>query len=105
MAEITEREFECRISIRLEDEDDICRKLRKALPALQWQTGDSEWDKIRVWGETADVFVRVYRYEEPGPFLLTVRLRTPDAGSAEGEYHALRDTVLGALEATLLLEP
>jgi hypothetical protein len=105
MAEITEREFGCRISIRLEDEDDICRKLRKALPALKWQTGDSEWDKIRVWGETADVFVRVYRYEEPGLFLLTVRLKTPDAASAEREYHVLRDTVLLALEATVLPEP
>jgi len=101
MAEITEREFECRISIRLEDEDDICRKLRKALPALKWQTGDSAWDKIRVWGQTADVFVRVYRYEEPGPFLLTVRLRRQESVSAESEYHALRGTVLVALDATL----
>jgi hypothetical protein len=105
MAEITEREFECRISIRLEDEDDICRKLHKALPALKWQAGDSSWDKIRVWGQTADVFVRVYRYEEPGPFSLTVRLRRPEGSSAESEYHALRDTVLLALEATLLPGP
>jgi hypothetical protein len=102
MADITEREFECQISIRIEIEDDICDKLRDALPAWKWQTGDSEWDKIRVWGQTADVFVRVYRYEEPGPFLLTVRLRRPEGSNAENEYHALRDMVLVALDATLV---
>jgi hypothetical protein len=32
---------------------------------------------------------------------LTVRLRTADAGSAESEYHVLRDTMLVALDATL----
>jgi hypothetical protein len=104
---IEPREFECRICIPRNDEDYICEQLRKALPALRWETGDSSWDKIRVWGQTADIFVRVYRYESPGPFLLTVRLGTPEASSAESEFHALRDTVLAALDASIVkpLEP
>jgi hypothetical protein len=97
-----ERAFECQIDIPYQNEDVICDKLRRASPALRWQTGDSSWDKIRVWGQAAGVFVRVYRYEEPGPFDLTVRLRTPEGADAESRYHALRDTVLVALRGTML---
>ncbi len=96
-----EQEFRCRICIPIDDEHDIFTRLQKALPALRWSEGDSSWDKIRVWGETTDVMVRVYRYESPGPFDLTIRIRTPEGDGAESEYHALRDKVLGALDASV----
>lgn len=100
-------EFKCRICIPLDDEHTIFTRLREALPALRWGEGDSSWDKIRVWGESTDVMVRVYRYESPGPFDLTLRFRTLAGASAEREYRALRDQVLAALSASLWkpLEP
>ena len=96
-----ELESSCRICIPLDDEDDILHRLQNALPAFRWREGDSSWDKIRVWGETSDAAVRVYRYESPGPFDLTIRIRTPGAAGARNEYHALRDKVLVALAASL----
>lgn len=96
-----EQEFRCRLCIPLEDEDDIFTRLRTALPVLRWSEGDSSWDKIRVWGETTDVMVRVYRYESPGPFDLTICIQTPAGAGAEKEYHALRDKVLVALNASV----
>jgi hypothetical protein len=98
-----ELEFRCQICIPLDDEHDIFNRLRNALPALRWGEGDSSWDKIRVWGEATDVTVRVYRYESPGPFDLTIRIRKPGGDGAESEYHALREKVLVALNAGLVL--
>jgi hypothetical protein len=99
--EMKEQEFRCRLCIPLDDEHGIFTRLRTALPALRWGEGDSSWDKIRVWGEAADVMVRVYRYESPGPFDLTIRIGTPGGVGAEREYHALRDKVLVALNASV----
>ncbi len=96
-----EQEFRCRLCIPLDDEHGIFTRLRTALPALRWGQGDSSWDKIRVWGETTDVMVRVYRYESPGPFDLTIRIPTEGGADAEREYHALRDKVLVALNASV----
>jgi hypothetical protein len=98
--EMQEREFRCRICIPLDDEHDIFNRLRTALPALHWGEGDSSWDKIRVWGETTDVLVRVYRYESPGSFDLMIRIRPPGGTDAEREYHSLRERVLVALNAS-----
>jgi hypothetical protein len=96
-----EPEFRCQLCIPLDDEHDILTKLRTALPALRWSEGDSSWDKIHVWGETADVMVRVYRYESPGPFDLTIRIQALGGDGAEKEYHSLRDKVLVALDASM----
>jgi hypothetical protein len=98
---VTEPEFRCRICIPIDEEHDIFTRLRKALPALRWSEGDSSWDKIRVWGETTDIMVRVHRHESPGPFDLTIRIRTQGGAGAEREYHALRDQVLVALDASV----
>jgi hypothetical protein len=100
-SEMKEREFRCRICIPLDDEHDIFNRLRTALPALRWGEGDSSWDKIRVWGETTDVLVRVYRYESPGSFDLMIRIRPPGGAGAEREYHSLRVKVLVALNASV----
>ena len=96
-----EQEFKCRLCIPLEDEHDILTRLGSALPMLRWSEGDSSWDKIRVWGETADVMVRVYRYESSGPFDLTIRIQITGGAGADEEYHALRDKVLAALNASV----
>lgn len=95
------REFKCQISTGLEDEFEIMNKLMKALPALRWNEGDSSWDKVRVWGEDADTWVRVYRYESPGPFDLTVRLAIEGATPVEQRHEAIREKVLAALHATV----
>lgn len=81
-------------------------RLQKALPSLQWGEGDSSWDKVRVWGQSPAATVRVYRYESPGPFRLTIRL-APEAADVEEEYRAIRDKVLLALDAKVWkpLEP
>jgi hypothetical protein len=98
---LTVREFKCRISTDLDDEFEIMKKLAKALPELRWDEGDSSWDKVRVWGEGADTWVRVYRYESPGPFELTVRLPIEGATPVEDRYEAIREKVLAALQATV----
>jgi hypothetical protein len=96
-----EQEFRCQLCIPLEDEHDILTRLRSALPMLRWSEGDSSWDKIRVCGETADLMVRVYRYESSGPFDLTVRIQITGGADADKEYQALRDKVLAALNASV----
>ena len=102
-----ERKFECRICISDSSESAISLALEKALPAMQWEEGDSVWDKIRVWGKGPDATVRIYRYESPGPFNLTIILETPEGTDAEEAYLALRGRVLRALNATVWkpLEP
>jgi hypothetical protein len=98
-----ERKFECQIDSPLDDESAISRALEKALPSLEWGEGDSSWDKVRVLGERPDVFISVYRYESPGSFRLQIVLRSPDVGTDEREYLALRDKVLVALRATVCI--
>jgi hypothetical protein len=100
MEEVTPRRYECWINIPLDDEDFISGALRKAFPALKWEAGDSSWDKIKVWGESSQFWVSVYRYEEPGPFRLRIQLKTPDAASDQEDFRAIRETVLAALRAT-----
>ena len=91
----------CRICIPVQDESAIRDALAKAIPALQWEEGDSSYDKIRVWGASGGVTVRIYRYESPGPFQLTVAAASPAVSLA------LHDQVLEALHATVWkpLEP
>ena len=82
-----------------DDESYIQRLLSKALPAFEWEEGDSSWDKVRVWGASGDVRVWIYRYESPGPFRLTVRL--PASVGTEQKYRELRDQLLASLGAEL----
>ncbi len=103
-ADMKELEFECKICGFVESESFIRRSLEKAFPSLLWEEGDSSWDKIRVWGESQKgkiAFIRVYRYEAPGAFELTIILRTPDDRSGGQLYHAVRRRVLRALDARL----
>jgi len=97
--ETKEREFECRICIPHEDESAIRTSLQQALPSLRWEEGDSSWDKVRVWGESPDERISVYRYESPGPFRLLIRLQTRHEADVEEEYRAVLDKVLVALDA------
>jgi hypothetical protein len=94
-------ELTIRICIPAREESAVRDALAQALPELQWEEGDSSYDKIRVWGAARDVAIRLYRYESPGPFQLTVTAASPS------ESLALRDRVLEALHATLWkpLEP
>ena len=98
-----EQKFECRICLDL-SETAIRLALQKALPAFQWEEGDCVWDKIRVIGTSPDAWIRIYRYEGPGPFDLTMRLKTPEA---EKVYLALREKILHELGGTIWkrLEP
>jgi len=64
---------------------------------MQWEEGDSYWDKIRVWGEGPDAEIRIYRYESPGPFALTITIKAEEGADAETAYLSLRDKVLHAL--------
>ncbi len=100
-------EFQCRIRTSLSSESAIHGALGKALPELHWEEGDSSWDKILVWGTSADAMVKLYRYESPGPLDLTIVLKGRERGDAERAWHVLRDQVLQALEATIWkpLEP
>lgn len=93
-----ERKFECRICIPASSESAIRRALEKALPSMQWEEGDSSWDKIKVWGEGRDAQIGVSRYEGPGPFNLRIFIRALEGAGAEKAYLALRDTVLRALK-------
>jgi hypothetical protein len=104
---VKERELEWRICTPYGSESDIRTRLQSALPALRWSEGDSSWDKVRVWGESPDLKVRVYRYESPGPFDLSIWLRTPGRAGAGQEYYAIRGQVLAALKASVWkpLEP
>jgi hypothetical protein len=83
-----------------DNQSDICSRLAASIRALAWTEGDSAWpDKVRVTGESADAFVRVYRQEEPGPFELTVDVRPLPGTSTERRRLALRDAVEAALGA------
>jgi len=104
--ETKDREFDCLICTSHDDESVIMTRLQEALPSLQWGEGDSSWDKVRVWGHSPAATVKVYRYESPGPFKLTISL-APKAADVEEEYRAVRDKVLVALDAKVwkALEP
>jgi hypothetical protein len=98
-----EQEFRSQISLDL-GESTICRLLAGEFPSLHWEEGDSSWDKFRVWGISSEgeiALIRVYRYESPGPFDLTVRLRLPDGSNAVAAHNAIRGRVLKVLDATL----
>jgi hypothetical protein len=84
----------------------IATRLQEALPLFHWREGDSSWDKVRVWGHSLAATVKVYRYESPGPFKLTISL-APEAADVEEEYRTVRDKVLVALDAKVWkpLEP
>ena len=101
MTVTTERKFECQIDSPLDDEYAIRVELEKAFPLLKWGEGDSSWDKVHVGGVSPDVLISIYRYESPGSFRLRILLRSPDVGSDEPEYLALREKVLAALKATV----
>jgi hypothetical protein len=105
-SETNDREFECLICTCLDDESVIMTRLQEALPSFHWGEGDSTWDKVRVWGHSPAATVKVYRYESPGPFKLTIRL-APEAADVDEEYRSIRDKVLVALEAKVWkpLEP
>jgi hypothetical protein len=90
-------EFRCQILMDWDSESDILAGLKEAFPDLQWQEGDSSWDKVRVWGESGDAHIRVYRYESPGPFDLTIRI----PGADDDQFVAMRDKVLATLGATV----
>ena len=74
---------------------------------MQWEEGDSSYDKVRVWGESPRATIRVYRYESPGPFELTIVVQRSGDEDVEQVYRALRDKVLTALNASVWkrLEP
>ncbi len=92
------REFECRICIG-SSESAIRQALKRALPSMRWEEGDSSWDKINVSGDGQNALIVVHRYEEPGPFTLSITIKTPGGASAKKAYLALRDKVLQALRA------
>jgi hypothetical protein len=106
-AEVKKQTIECRICLATSSESRIRRALEKALPSMQWEEGDSSWDKIRVWGEGPDATIGVYRYEGPGPFNLRITLNAPKGADAEKAYLAMRDRVLLALNGRVWkpLEP
>lgn len=85
----------------MDDESDIRRKLQQAFPSLQWEEGDSSWDKVRVWADSPELAISIYRYESPGPFRLRIFLRRPDTACDQAEFRAIREQVLVALKATL----
>lgn len=102
-----ERKFECRICLGgAAGQSGILHDLQRAFPAMQWSEGDSSWDKIRVSGKEPSASVRVFRYEEPGPFDLTIGVDAAET-DLEPAYLALRDRVLAALHGKLWkrLEP
>jgi hypothetical protein len=101
------QEFKCRICLAESDESPIRHALEKALPSMQWHGGDSSWDKVRVWGEGPDANIRIYRYEGPGPFELTITLKTLEGTDARQAYVALRQEVVLALhgQVWIPLEP
>jgi hypothetical protein len=84
----------------LDDEGKIRDALERKLPELVWEDGDSYWDKVRVWGTGEGVKVRVYRYESPGPFALTVTVEADGAGEADRKLAAMRNAVAAALGAS-----
>ena len=100
-----EDKFESRICLGGDaSQSDILEVLRRAFPVMEWSEGDSSWDKIRVSGKSPSASIRVFRYESPGPFSLTITVQSPDPGQV---FLSLRDRVLGALHATVWkpLEP
>lgn len=94
-------ELECRICTVLDDEFEISSRLQNAIPSFTWEDGDSSWDKVRVWGESADGVIRIYRYESPGPFRLTISLQP------ELDLNSILQQILEALNARVwkALEP
>ena len=98
---MTERKFECRICFDPDDESHVRHVLRRELPSLKWEQGDGSWDKIRVWGVSPEAHVRIYRYEPPGPFSMTITIFSAGSENTEEAYLALRDEVIRALGARL----
>jgi hypothetical protein len=69
---------------------------------MQWDEGDSSWDKVRVSGKSPRSTVTIYRYESPGPFQLTIAFQKQDEEEdLEHAYRELRDQVLDALEGRI----
>jgi hypothetical protein len=99
-----ENKFLCLIDLYSPSESGIRMALERTLPSLRWEEGDSSWDKIRVWGTGPGIMIRVYRYEEPGPFDLTITIKGPQNEETRETYLALRDKVLQALGGRLLPE-
>ena len=64
---------------------------------MRWEEGDSSWDKINVSGDGRDALIVVHRYEEPGPFTLSITIKNRPGASAKKAYLVLRDKVLRAL--------
>jgi hypothetical protein len=95
-ADVNKEGFECRIRIGT-SESAIRQALRRALPSMRWEEGDSSWDKINVSGEGPGALIVVHRYEEPGPFTLSITVKTRRGTGAEKAYLALLDKVLRAL--------
>src|SRR5438876_478421 len=102
-----EQVFTCRVCLPTDSESSIRMALEKAFPAMQWDEGDSFWDKVRVWGKDADRSIQIYRYESPGPFSLTITFMRQSSSNAEIEWVTFRGAVLAALHGTLWkpLEP
>ncbi len=65
---------------------------------MQWEEGDSSWDKVKVFGEGPEAMIAVTRYEGPGPFNLRIVLKAPKGAGAKKACPALRDRVLRALK-------
>lgn len=95
-----EHTFVCQIRFAEMDEGEIRSALERALPEMLWEEGDSVWDKILVSGQSVVASVRVFRYEDPGPFELKITLRLPEGADAQQASFALRARVLRALNAT-----
>src|SRR5262249_23814721 len=97
---LREPSFECLIDIPLDEESHIYYTLVEKLPSMQWEEGDSSWDKVRVWATGGRTRIRIFRYEGPGPFRLTITFQQPEP-NVDQAYLALRDRLLEALDATL----
>ncbi len=69
---------------------------------MQWDQGDSSWDKVRVSGKSPRSTVTIYRYESPGPFQLTmVFQQQEEEEDLEYASRELRDQVLDALRGRI----
>jgi hypothetical protein len=99
-----EQTFVLEICSLLDDEWNMRRALEKKLPSLKWEEGDSSWGKVRVWGKNAQFHVRIYRYEPPGTFRLTIAIGQ-GVENVEQAYKDLRDAVLQALDGSICEAP
>ncbi len=93
-------EERCSILLEIASESALRAHLARAMPDLSWEESDSSWDKVRVTGTSANAWVQIYRYEEPGPFTLTIRVHLDGAGAAAAAVETLRARVLAATVGT-----